>query len=86
MGGGTWIYLGTFNFSAGCNDENKVVLSNVSDKKGRIITADAVRFGGGIGNIARHNYPEDEVHKDFPYITSTYPRFTEGALFYMQWA
>lgn len=86
MGGGTWIYLGTFNFSAGCNDENKVVLSNVSDKKGRIITADAVRFGGGIGNIARHNYPEDEVHKDFPYITSTYPRFTEGARYYMQWA
>ncbi len=26
------------------------------------------------------------MHKDFPYITSTYPRFAEGARYYMQWA
>ena len=86
MGGGTWIYLGTFNFSAGCNDGNMVVLSNVSGKKGKVVTADAVRFGGGMGNIARHNSPNDEACKDYPYVTSNYPRFTEGARYYMQWA
>ena len=86
MGGGTWIYLGTFDFASGCNDSNKVVLSNRSGKKGRTVTADAVRFGGGYGNIARHNAPEDTLHKDYSYVTSTYPRFTEGARYYMQWA
>ncbi len=86
MGGGTWIYLGTFDFSAGCNDGNMVVLSNASGKKDKIVTADAVRFGGGMGNIARRNSPDDEAHKDYPYVTSNYPRFTEGARYYMQWA
>lgn len=86
MGGGTWIYLGTFDFDAGSSDANCVVLSNVSKKKGKILTADAVRFGGGMGNIARHNAPTDTLHADYPYITSTYPRFTEGARYYMQWA
>ena len=47
MGGGTWIYLGTFGFNAGRNNECKVVLSNLSSKVGRIITADAVKIGGG---------------------------------------
>ena len=27
MGGGTWVYLGTFRFSAGCSKDNCVVLS-----------------------------------------------------------
>ena len=53
MGGGTWIYLGTFGFDAGRNNIGKVVLSNKSAKEGRIVTADAVKIGGGYGNIAR---------------------------------
>lgn len=53
MGGGTWIYLGTFAFDAGRNKEGRVVLSNRSAKAGRMITADAVKIGGGMGNIAR---------------------------------
>lgn len=53
MGGGTWIYLGTFGFDAGRSNIGKVVLSNKSGKEGRIITADAVKIGGGYGNIAR---------------------------------
>ena len=57
MGGGTWIYLGTFGFNAGRNNECKVVLSNLSSKVGRIITADAVKIGGGMGNIARGEVP-----------------------------
>lgn len=53
MGGGTWIYLGTFGFDTGRNNACRVVLSNKSAKEGRIITADAVKIGGGYGNIAR---------------------------------
>ena len=73
MGGGTWIYLGTFGFNAGRNNECKVVLNNLSSKVGRIITADAVKIGGGMGNIAR-----GEV--------SGYPRFCEAARYWLQWA
>ncbi len=51
MGGGTWIYLGHFHFQEG--KSGKVVLTNRSSKAGRILTADAVKFGGGMGNIAR---------------------------------
>lgn len=53
MGGGTWIYLDTFSFDAGRHNCYKVVLSNRSSKAGRIITADGVKIGGGMGNIAR---------------------------------
>ena len=51
MGGGTWIYLGTFDFVKGEN--NRVELSNLSQKEGAYITADAIKVGGGMGNIAR---------------------------------
>ena len=51
MGGGTWVYLGTFTFSK--DAAHKVVLSNVSADKKAIVTADAVKFGGGMGNVAR---------------------------------
>lgn len=51
MGGGTWVYLGTFLFDR--SGEGKVVLSNVSGDRHAVITADAVRFGGGMGNVAR---------------------------------
>ena len=75
MGGGTWIYLGTFGFDAG-KGSGKVVLSNRSAKAGKIITADAVKIGGGMGNIARGE--NDEI--------SSYPRFCEGARYWLQWA
>lgn len=52
MGGGTWVYLGTFEFDKGNNDYGMVVLSNESREQG-VVCADAVRFGGGMGNIAR---------------------------------
>ena len=74
MGGGTWIYLGTFGFNAGRNNECKVVLSNLSSKAGRVVTADAVKIGGGMGNIARHEQ------------LSGYPRFCEAARYWLQWA
>lgn len=52
MGGGTWIYLGTFHFTKG-NTSNRVELSNLSGKEGKVVTADAVKLGGGMGNITR---------------------------------
>ena len=73
MGGGTWIYLGTFGFDAGKSNRCKVTLSNRSAKAGQMITADAVKIGGGMGNIAR-----GEV--------SGYPRFCEAARYWLQWA
>lgn len=53
MGGGTWVYLGTFGFDAGKSNACKVTLSNRSAKAGQTVTADAVKIGGGMGNIAR---------------------------------
>ena len=47
MGGGTWIYLGTFPLEAGYSDEEpEFIISNISDKSAdRIVTADAVKIG-----------------------------------------
>jgi len=55
MGGSTWIYLGTFPLTKGYSDAVPVVmLSNMSQTAaGKIVTADAVKIGGGMGNIAR---------------------------------
>ncbi len=52
MGGGVWVYLGSFQLAKGMN-KDLVVLSNCSDDKDGIITADAIRVGGGKGNIVR---------------------------------
>ena len=54
MGGGTWIYLGTFPLTAGYSDEEPIVtLTNISGTADKVVTADAVKIGGGMGNIAR---------------------------------
>ena len=73
MGGGTWVYLGTFDFDKGCSEHNRVVLTNLSASHG-VVTADAVRFGGGMGNIQRNGTP------------SGMPRCLEGARYSVQWA
>ena len=73
MGGGTWVYLGTFDFDEGYNEFNRVTLSNQSNQSG-VVTTDAVRFGGGMGNIERFG------------ATSGMPRALEGARYYAQWA
>lgn len=92
MGGGTWIYLGTFPFREGLNPDEAVELSNVTDHAGDIVTADAVKIGGGMGNVARSLSPgqqeENSRHGIFnlPPQISTYPRFCEGARYWMQWA
>lgn len=73
IGGGTWVYLGTFEFDKGSNDDGMVVLSNQSKQKG-VVCADAVRFGGGMGNIARGGQ------------TSGLPRYLEAARYSAQWS
>lgn len=79
MGGGTWVYLGTFQFARGCSDQARVVLSNRSRMSSGVVTADAVRFGGGMGNIARGASIESAN-------VSGMPRYMEGARYYAQWA
>ena len=73
MGGGTWIYLGKFVFNEKAGQQHRVTLTNNTGKVGEIVTADGVKFGGGMGNIGRPD-------------VSGYPRFTEAARYWMQWA
>lgn len=102
MGGGTWIYLGSFTFNKG--NSHRITLTNRSRHAGRVVTADAVKIGGGMGNIARMPHPsgfESENSKSSDSLTekkilhptinykpetSGYPRYTEGARYWMQWA
>ncbi|RLD30881.1 MAG: hypothetical protein DRI73_09750, partial [Bacteroidetes bacterium] len=53
MGGGTWIYLGTFHFLKGKNPETGLVKIFSKSNKTGLISSDAIRFGGGMGNVAR---------------------------------
>lgn len=73
MGGGTWVYIGTFDFDHGNNEFNRVVVTNSSSESG-VVTTDAVRFGGGMGNIERGGS------------CSGMPRCLEGARYSAQWA
>lgn len=77
IGQGTWVYLGTFDFgetpAGDMSRSNCVILSTASRHKGQI-GVDAVRFGGGMGNIRRGDS------------TSGMPRCLEGARYYGQWA
>ena len=52
MAGGVWVYLGSFELAKGMN-KNVVSLSNHSADKKAVITADAIKVGGGKGNIVR---------------------------------
>lgn len=90
MGGGTWIYLGTFSFDEGRNVAGRVTLSNESREVNAIVTADAVKFGGGMGNMGRMVQDTSLVSHfgniSFPPQISGYPRFTEGARYWLQYA
>ena len=74
MGGGTWVYLGTHRFNRGYDKNQGVTLSAVSGSKG-VVCADAVRFGGGMGNVARGD--------SLP-ATSGFPRYLEAARYNLQ--
>ncbi|MFC2083791.1 fibronectin type III domain-containing protein [Bacteroidota bacterium] len=75
IGGNTWIYLGHFKFKEGRSEEvGKVVLSNRSKVPGKLISSDAVRFGGGMGIISRNGK------------TSGRPKYVEAARYYLQFS
>ncbi len=74
IGGGTWIYLGTFKFDKGNKKLQGVVLSNQSKDENKIVSADAVRFGGGMGIVEREG------------TTSGRPKFVEGSRYWLQYA
>lgn len=86
MGGGTWIYLGSFLFDGGSDNGVRIALSNRSEKSGRIVTADAVKIGGGYGNVARKLKDGKNPDMNDDYQVSGYPRFTEAARYWLQWA
>ena len=71
MGGGMWIYLGTYLFDKGT--QGFVELTNLSSDLG-VVTADAVRFGGGMGKVERGG----EI--------SGMPAYVEGALYNLQYS
>jgi hypothetical protein len=73
IGGGTWIYLGTFKFDEGDNNQG-VVLTNQSKDADKVVSADAVRFGGGMGIVERVG------------IKSNRPKFVEGSRYWLQYA
>lgn len=89
MGGGTWIYLGTFRFDEGRTDQG-VYLTNYNkglknSRNAALVTADAVKFGGGMGNMARKPSADTIPYEITPQV-SGYPRFTEGSRYWLQWA
>ena len=85
MGDRMWVCLGDFYFEEG-NHAKLVSLSNISDHKG-IVTADAIKIGGGMGNIRRSVCSELRVEgEEYEETTSGYPRFTEGARYWLQWS
>lgn len=100
MGGGTWIYLGTFKFAKGKSLVNSSV-SIINEGKD-IVTSDAVRFGGGMGSIARNvdlnTYTKainikdaDEIKHIEKFLnqtprTSKRPRYVEGARYFLQYS
>ncbi|MDX9748185.1 MAG: xanthan lyase [Paludibacter sp.] len=84
VNGSTWLYLGHFHFIKG-KKNSKVVLTNVSNEEGNIITADAVKFGGGMGSVTGI---KPMIYRDNELVPSIsgYPRYTEGARYWLQWA
>lgn len=80
MGAGTWVFLGEFEFDKGLRDI--VTLSNICPGANATLTADAVKIGGGMGNILRST---GKANRNEP-TTSGYPRFCEGARYFMQWS
>ncbi|MCM1079177.1 MAG: xanthan lyase [Bacteroidales bacterium] len=73
MGTSTWVFLGTFEFEANAPTNNYVCVTNHSRSSG-IVTTDAVRFGGGMGDHERGGK------------ISGLPRAMEASRYYTQFA
>ncbi len=74
MGYGTWIYLDKFRFNKGLDKKSGKVELIVPEGSDHSFSADAVRFGGGMGVIERNGK------------TAGRAKFFEGARYYTQYA
>ncbi|QIA07884.1 golvesin C-terminal-like domain-containing protein [Draconibacterium halophilum] len=74
MGYGTWIYLDKFYFNEGKDKRAAKVELIAPEGEGKIFSADAVRFGGGMGNIVRNGR------------AGGLSRFFEGARYNLQYS
>ncbi len=72
MAGNTWVYLGTFSFTT--RGDAVVELDNQSAVANATVSADAVKIGGGMGNVQRGEG------------VSGYPRYAEAARYWFQYA
>jgi hypothetical protein len=95
IGGETWIYLGTFRFEQ--EKDARIELSNQSNETGKWVSADAVKLGGGMGNIARGRIEDMDrlrqirQEKGFamdsalwmPFVSQR-PKYQEAARYYLQ--
>ena len=63
IGGGTWIYLGTFDFNSGKHPEMGMVTVSCPGGSQGTISMDAVKFGGGMGHVARRPSVEMVANK-----------------------
>lgn len=71
--GYSWKYVGTYYFEAGSSaTAGSVVINNLSGTAGNRVIADAVRFGGGMGDV------KDDVSGTI----SGKPRFEESGRYY----
>lgn len=101
MGGKTWIYLGTFLFEKGINESCGRVELTVPEGEKVQTTADAVKFGGGMGTIGRRPSNNEVIETynklnkkriefnpniDVDFQTSETPRYLEAARYWLQWA
>ena len=68
-----WNYLDSFYFEAG--GDHAIVLSNQSKQAGTTVSADAIRLGGGMGDVIGENNKELSGH----------PRWEEGARTWTQY-
>jgi N-acetylmuramoyl-L-alanine amidase len=80
--GNTWKYMGTFHFEAGSHPATgSVVLSDQGGDTNQVVIADAVRFGGGMGDMVDPIDPLSAV--------SGFPRWEEAGRYhggFMGWA
>lgn len=82
IGGGTWIFLGEFDLGPG----SCIVLDNGTPvghtvERGSVVSADAVKIGGGMGKIARGKGKDVSTWE-----TSGLPSYLEGAMYWEQWS
>lgn len=51
MVGNGWVYLGTYHFDAGSSSSNGSVVISNEGAAGKVVIADAIRFGNGMGDL-----------------------------------